>query len=179
MKIKFYRLIIGLLVLVTVVLLLQILYHPSYILDNTTSDYFIYYGLSNLFLISFAFTLSGWLAWLIYKMELFDIKLKEKDRETIDEDECKKELEKEKNERTVHETERSRVNDFIRLVELAKEKPETRTEEPVHAEKGKDKEKEKSEFKITTTKKEELNLEKLHRLTEEYYNIITSNPENQ
>jgi hypothetical protein len=175
---KIYYWIIGtLLVIAIAAQAIQIFYHPSFILNTTITEYFVYHGLSHLFFISLIFILCGWLAWLIYKINLSDIRSKKQEIEESEDKKRKDTLEVEAKKRQAYERQRSRINDFIRLVELAKDKPETKTEEPAHSKKSE--EKDKPDSKITTTKCEGLSIDNLNKLLEDYQNIIKLNPENE
>jgi hypothetical protein len=172
MKKVFYGVIIGMLVLATSIHFWQVFDHPGSIDANPTTDFVIYNGLSHLVFISLTFILCGWLAWLIYKVELYEMTIREKENETANEANRLESLEKEAKLRGETEKERNRINDFIRLVELAKEKPEVKTEEPVSEKK------ENTKNKTKTEKQEGLNLSNLDKLFTHYQNI-SSNPKNE
>ncbi len=161
--------------LVILTFCLFILFAPSiWLVEKLTnkSNYFwLFLGLGQLVL------LIGLILFAFYSVQLWYLcyTLSQKQEEKKADCEEKYQLQKKQNEdaekRRQLEHERNRINDFFRLIELAKEKPEetnekTKTKEKGEAPKNIDNDK-------TTKKNEGVNTETLANFMEHYNNLTT------
>lgn len=173
MKTFFNILISILLISIIGILLFPIFYHPYFIEVTKSGSYCMYYGLLQLFIISFAFILCGWLAWLIYKIKISEMTQDEKENES-DREVAKQEiLASTADKRLDYEIERNKVNDLLRIVQISKDKVETDTSviNTTKLIEGKETEKTKNDTHKVTN--EEINLEKFSNLFQKYQTILS------
>jgi hypothetical protein len=178
MKTFFIVLISILLIVIIGILFFPIFYHPNFIEAIKLSSYYFHYGLLQLFSISFAFILCGWLAWQLYKIKIYEMTLKEKENETDREVTRQIELAAAADKRLVHEIERNRVNDLLRIAQVSKDKVETDTSvtNTTKLKEGKGTEKIQTDTNKVTN--EEINFEKFSNIFQQYQTII-SQPNNE
>ena len=177
MKNNFTIIIASLLLIVIGFHLLPIYYYPHIKDSNSIADLSSHYLISELFLVSFSFILCGWLAWLIFKLELYKKMLQEKETDAKREDSRQEKLEQDAKAHGAFEMERNRINDLIRIAQVSLDKSETYTSVNNTLKVTESIDTENITTNTNDTKNELVNFEIFTNIFREYQNIL-KNPIN-